>query len=190
MSVNQNSIYTDPGATANDVVDGVVTVTTNPTSIDTSVVDIGKIGKLVVYWDYANNPLDTTMDENPTINKIYKHNYTNFRFPDKMNYDIKLASYSGENCFDEKSATIVIVPPPQSFTIGSSKDYLCIADSISFTPNITGGVPAYTYEWLVNNTSANFNKNILRGTTSGNVDITVKVKDAKQQKYYLIELAS
>ena len=123
------------------------------------------------------------MDENPTINKIYKHNYTNFRFPDKMNYDIKLASYSGENCFDEKSATIAIVPPPQSFTIGSSKDYLCIADSISFTPNITGGVPAYTYEWLVNNTSANFNKNILRGTTSGNVDITVKVKDAKQCVY-------
>lgn len=167
-----------------NIIDSAALCSNLPVQLNnTSVVDIGKIGKLVVYWDYANNPLDTTMDENPTINKIYKHNYTNFRFPDKMNYDIKLASYSGENCFDEKSATIVIVPPPQSFTIGSSKDYLCIADSISFTPNITGGVPAYTYEWLVNNTSANFNKNILRGTTSGNVDITVKVKDAKQCVY-------
>ena len=167
-----------------NIIDSAALCSNLPVQLNnTSIVDIGKIGKLVVYWDYPNNPLDTTFDENPTINKIYKHNYTNFRFPDKMKYDIKLTSYSGENCFDQKTATISIVPPPQSFTIGSSKDYLCIADSISFTPNITGGVPAFSYEWLVNNTNANFNKNILRGVTNGNVDINVKVTDSLKCVY-------
>lgn len=150
---------------------------------NTSTVDIGTIGKLVIYWDFANNPLDTTVDENPTINKIYQHNYSNFHFPDKMQYNIKLASFSGGSCSDEKSANIAIVPPPQSFTITSSKDYLCIADSITFTPQITGGVPTYTYEWITNNNNAKFNKNILAGFSKGFVNIQVKVKDAKQCLY-------
>jgi gliding motility-associated-like protein len=150
---------------------------------NTSTVDIGTIGKLVIYWDYANNPLDSTIDENPTINKIYKHDYKNFRFPDKMKYDIKLASFSGGSCYDEKSTSISILPPPQSFSISSSKDYLCVADSIVFTPSITGGIPAYSYEWIANNTNANFNKNVLKGIKNGSIDVSVKVKDAKQCVY-------
>ena len=145
---------------------------------NTSYVDIGKIGKLIIYWDNAKNPLDTTIDENPFINKIYNHNFSNFHYPDKMKYDIKLVSYSGENCYDQKSSTISIVPPPQSFSINSSKEYLCIADSISFSPIISGGVPSFSYEWIVNNPAASFNKNILRGISQGSVDINVKVTDS------------
>ncbi len=150
---------------------------------NTSSVDIGTIGKLVIYWDYANNPLDTTIDENPMINKIYQHRYTNFRFPDKMNYPIKLGAFSGGSCYDEDSTSISIVPPPQSFTISSSKEYLCVSDSISFTPIISGGLPAYSYEWHVNNSNAIFNNNLLRGVKKGMVDVLVKVKDAKQCLY-------
>lgn len=164
-----------------DIIDSAALCSNLPVQLNnTSTVDIGVIGKLVIYWDYTNNPLDTTIDENPSINKVYKHNYTNFRYPDKMKYDIKLASYSGGSCYDEKSSSISILPPPQNFSISSSKDYLCVADSIAFTPNISGGVPNFTYEWIVNNTSAGFNKNILNGNSKGKVDISVKVKDAKQ----------
>ena len=157
---------------------------------NTSTVDIGTIGKLVIYWDYANNPLDTTVDENPTINKKYLHNYTNFRFPDKMNYDIKLASYSGGSCSDEIGTTIAIVPPPQGFTISSSKEYLCVADSIAFTPNIIGGEPSYTYQWLSDNAAANFKGNSLSGISKGKVYVSVKVKDAKQCVYSYDSLQS
>ena len=150
---------------------------------NTSFVDIGKIGKLIIYWDYAKNPLDTTIDENPSINKIYKHNYTNFHFPDKMNYNISLVSYSGENCFDQKTSNISIVPPPQSFSISSTKDYLCIADSISFSPIINGGVPSFSYDWIVSNAAANFNNNVLSGIKKGSVDIDVKVTDSLKCVY-------
>ncbi len=167
-----------------NIIDSTALCSNMPVQLNnTSIVDIGKIGKLVIYWDYANNPLDTTFDDNPTINKIYKHNYANFRFPDKMKYDIALVSYSGDNCFDQKFSTISIVPPPQSFTISSSKDYLCIADSVMFTPSITGGVPPFSYDWLSNSASANFTGNVLNGISKGSVDVSVNVKDAKQCIY-------
>jgi gliding motility-associated-like protein len=150
---------------------------------NTSTVDIGSIGKIVIYWDYANNPLDTTIDNSPTINKVYKHNFSNFHFPDKMKYNIKLVSFSGGTCSDEKMDSINIVPPPQSFNVASSKDYICVNDSISFTPNITGGTPSFSYQWSVDNTAAIFKNNILAGNSKGTVKVSVKVKDAKQCLY-------
>jgi len=167
-----------------NIIDSAALCSNMPVQLNnTSYVDIGKVGKLVIYWDYARNPLDTTIDENPAINKIYQHNFSNFHYPDKMKYDIKLVSYSGENCYDQKSSTISIVPPPQSFSINSSKDYLCVADSISFSPVISGGVPSFSYEWMVNNPVASFNKNILSGISKGSVTINVKVTDSLKCVY-------
>ena len=149
-----------------------------------STVDIGTIGKLVIYWDYLNNPLDSTIDDNPSMNKLYQHNYSNFSYPDKMAFNIKLSAYSGGSCFDESNSTINIVPPPQSFSVSTPKDFVCVADSLIFNPNITGGIPAYTYQWLSsNNGAAVFNNNILKGKTSGAIDISVKVTDSKQCQY-------
>jgi gliding motility-associated-like protein len=172
-----------------NIIDSAALCSNLPVQLNnTSFVDIGKIGKLIIYWDYAKNPLDSTIDENPSINKIYKHNYSNFHFPDKMNYNISLVSYSGENCFDQKTSNISIVPPPQSFSISSTKDYLCIADSISFSPIINGGVPSFSYDWMVNNAAANFNNNVLSGITKGSVDIDVKVTDSLKCVYLYSKL--
>ena len=148
-----------------------------------STVDIGTIGKVVIYWDYKDNPLDSTLDENPTANKSYSHTYKNYQFPNKVGDYIKLVAYSGVTCYDNTLDSISIVAPPQTFEIISSKDYLCLADSVSFSPNINGGTPPFSYQWLVNNSAANFNGNILKGITQGNVAVSVIVKDAKQCVY-------
>ena len=149
-----------------------------------STVDIGSIGKLVIYWDYLNNPLDSTIDDNPSMNKLYQHNYTNFRYPDIMTYNIKLAAYSGGTCSDESNSTIQIVPPPQSFSVSTTKNYACVADSLLFTPIISGGVPSYSYQWISNNNAtAIFNNNVLKGKSSGNVSVSVKVTDNKNCLY-------
>jgi gliding motility-associated-like protein len=148
-----------------------------------STVDIGSIGKVVIYWDYANNKLDTSIDENPSLNKIYKHSFTNFKFPDKMQYDIRLVSYSGITCFDEAKSLINLVPPPQSFSFSASKEYACVADSILFTPNIVGGTPEYSYVWTTSSNDAKFNQNVLTGVSNGSVNISLKVTDAKNCIY-------
>ena len=148
-----------------------------------STVDIGTIGKVIVYWDYANNKLDTTIDESPTINKIYKHSFSNFQYPNKMQYDVRLVSYSGITCFDEAKTLINLVPPPASFSFTTSKDYACVADSILFTPNIVGGTPGFNYEWSSSSSDAKFNQNVLTGINNGTVNVSVKVTDAKNCFY-------
>ena len=148
-----------------------------------STVDIGTIGKVVIYWDYKKNPLDSTLDDNPAVNKSYNHFYASYRFPDKVGYNIKLVSYSGISCYDNSQDTISIIAPPQNLSITSSKNYLCVADSISFTPIITGGTPPFTYQWNASNGAANFNRNILNGISNGNVAVSVIVNDVKKCVY-------
>ncbi len=153
-----------------------------------STVDFGSIGKVVIYWDYKKNPMDSTLDDNPSINKIYSHNYADYHYPDKVGYNIKMVSYSGITCFDNSQDSISIVAPPQNFSITSSKDYLCIADSVTFNPVITGGTPPFSYQWVSNNAAANFNGNILRGNSPGNINVSVIVNDTKQCVYHYDQL--
>lgn len=155
-----------------------------------SSVDFGSIGKLIIYWDFANNPLDTTQDDEPVVNKVYPHKYANYQFPDKMNFNIHLSSFSGGSCFDETQDTIAIVPPPSSFSFTASKDYLCIADSVKFIPNTAGGVEPFSYTWSVDNAAGYFNANQLVGVLKGNVTASVSIKDSKQCVYNYNNLKS
>jgi hypothetical protein len=148
-----------------------------------STVDIGSIGKLVIYWDYQKNPMDSTQDDNPNTNKMYSHNYTDYHFPNNVGYNIKMVSYSGITCFDNSQDSISIVTPPQNISIASSKDYLCTADSVIFNPIIVGGTPPFSYQWVSNNAAANFNGNVLNGNSQGSTIVSVIVKDAKQCVY-------
>ncbi len=77
-----------------------------------SIVDFGSISKLEIYWDYDNDPTNFMLDDNPTINKIYKHLYTNFQSPSSKSYTIRLRAFSGGVCFDDTLRTIILNGSP------------------------------------------------------------------------------
>ena len=151
--------------------------------INKSTVDIGNIGKLIIFWDSDGNLLDTTVDENPAFNKSYKHLYKNFSFPSKMNFKIKMFAYTGGVCVKDTSSMITIVPPPTSILIASAKDYTCLYDTLSFRAAVQGGLGPFTYQWKTDNAAAVFKDNILSGVAPGNVKIALTAKDIKQCTY-------
>jgi gliding motility-associated-like protein len=149
-----------------------------------SKVDFGTIGKLVIYWDYDRNILDTTIDDNPSFGKIYYHDYNNYQYPDKTNFNIKLISYSGISCFDDTAIVISIVPPPTVVVITSSKNYACSSDSLHLFVNIQGGAAPFNTTWTSSDLKiGNFTNNILNGIAPGTIDISILVKDLKQCEY-------
>ena len=156
---------------------------TNVELTNLSTVDFGTIGKIIIYWDSLNNPLDTTVDENPMLQKKYSHKYANFRFPDKMNFEVRFTAFSGGTCLDKKQGTVTIVPPPTGFSIQTAKDYVCIADSLQLTPQVLGGTPPFTYAWKKDNANANLNGSQLQGVSKGAISISTTVTDSKQCIY-------
>ena len=148
-----------------------------------STVDIGSIGKIIIFWDYDRNLADTTVDQNPSFDKSYKHLYKNFVYPGKMNFTIKIIAYSGGICADDTATSITIVPPPTSITIASAKDYSCLYDTLSFRAALEGGLGSFTYQWKTDNAAAIFKDNILTGAAPGNVRIALTAKDLKQCIY-------
>jgi hypothetical protein len=154
------------------------------TIINNSVVDIGTVGKLVIYWDYDRDILDTTVDENPTIGKSYKHNYIKYSFPDKTNFKIKLLAFTGGTCLDDTVQSISIIPTPSKVTTLLTKNYVCKLDTLHFNTEITGGLPPFNQVWSVDKTSAaNFSANILNGLLPDNINITLKLIDPKKCEY-------
>lgn len=151
--------------------------------INKSIVDVGAIGKLIIFWDNDRNLLDTTVDENPSFNKSYKHLYKNFSFPSKMNFKIKMFAYTGGVCVKDTSTMVTIVPPPTGMSIFSSKEYVCLYDTISFSGSMQGGVDPYTFKWKTDNASAVFKDNILNGIAPGSVSISMTATDKKQCNY-------
>ena len=151
--------------------------------VNKSTVDIGSIGKIIIFWDYDRNLADTTVDQNPSFDKSYKHLYKNFVYPGKMNFTIKIMAYSGGICADDTATSITIVPPPTSITIASAKDYSCLYDTLSFRAALEGGLGSFTYQWKTDNAAAIFKDNILTGAAPGNVRIAVTAKDLKQCIY-------
>ena len=174
---------TFPNATFKVVNDTALCSNKEVELINKSTVDIGSIGKLIIFWDYDRNLSDTTVDQNPSFDKSYKHLYKNFVYPGKMNFTIKIMAYSGGICTDDTAASITIVPPPTSLTIASAKDYSCLYDTLSFRAAIQGGLGPFTYQWKTDNAAAIFKDNILNGVAPGNVNIDVTAKDLKQCTY-------
>lgn len=174
---------TFPNATFKVVNDTALCSNKEVEIINKSTVDLGSIGKLIIFWDYDRNLSDTTVDQNPSFDKSYKHLYKNFVYPGKMNFTIKIMAYSGGICADDTAASITIVPPPSSLTIASAKDYSCLYDTLSFRAAIQGGLGPFTYQWKTDNAAAIFKDNILNGVAPGNVNIALTAKDIKQCTY-------
>ena len=154
------------------------------TIINNSIADIGSVGKLIIYWDYDRDILDTTVDENPTFGKSYKHNYKKYSFPDTTNFNIKLVAYTGGSCFDDTVRNISIVPPPSKVTTLLSKNYVCKFDTLHINREITGGLKPFNEIWSVDKTTAaNFSANILNGLMPDNINISLKLIDPKKCEY-------
>ena len=154
------------------------------TIINNSVADIGSVGKLIIYWDYDRDQLDTTVDENPAIGKSYKHNYSKYSFPDTTNFKIKLVAYTGGSCLDDTVQTISIVPPPSNVNTLLSKNYVCKLDTLQFNTEIIGGLQPFNEIWTVDKpTAANFSANILNGLAPDNINISLKLVDPKKCEY-------
>ncbi len=152
--------------------------------VNNSDADIGDVGKLIIYWDYDRDILDTTVDENPTKGKSYKHSYTKYSFPDKTNFSIKLVAYTGSTCLDDTVQSISIVPPPSNVGMLLTKNYVCKQDTLHFNTEITGGLKPFNEVWSVDKTTAaNFSANILNGLLPDNINISLKLVDPKKCEY-------
>jgi gliding motility-associated-like protein len=152
--------------------------------INNSVADIGAVGKLIIYWDYDRDQLDTTVDENPTIGKSYKHNYTKYSFPDTTNFKIKLVAYTGGSCLDDTIQSISIIPPPSKVNTLLTKNYVCKLDTLQLNTEITGGLKPFSEIWSVDKTTAaNFSANILNGILPDSIHISLKLVDPKKCEY-------
>lgn len=104
-----------------------------------STVDFGKLTKIEVYYDYANNPNQVETDENSAVDKLYSHQYPVFHSPATMNYTIVMRAYSGITCVDEKMQVITINADPQaSLTVPANtcaevKPFQLIASEVNNT---------------------------------------------------------
>jgi gliding motility-associated-like protein len=78
-----------------------------------SIVDVGKIVRLEIYWDYTNDPTNKTLDEDPQPGKKYSYQYPSFFTPASKNYTIQVVAYSGDNCLSTATKKISIKAIPE-----------------------------------------------------------------------------
>jgi len=154
--------------------------------IDTSWVDFGDIGKLVLNWgdgtpDSVVN--DPTID--PTIHKVYEHYYANITAPNhlNLNYSITLTAFSGGSCFNTAKTDINIVPPPEVPIIQTQKNYLCLKDSMSLMTTTNGGAPAFSYLYTSENPNASIIDDKIKGLLPGEAQLSIQVTDRKKCVY-------
>lgn len=80
--------------------------------VDNSSVLPGRLVKLEIYWDYAGDPTNKLIVQNPVAGKSYNYRYPEFFAPATKTYRIKFVSYSGINCLSEKDTVLTIKATP------------------------------------------------------------------------------
>lgn len=78
-----------------------------------STVDFGRIIRLEVFWDYANDPTNKTVVNLPASGAVYNHTYPEFFAPATKSYTITVIAYSGTNCLSTSTQTITLKATPQ-----------------------------------------------------------------------------
>jgi gliding motility-associated-like protein len=81
---------------------------------DRSTVNFGSITKIVWYFDYNNNPADTTVFLPGTMpsDRKYHHNYGLFNSPASKSYTVRMDVYSGVTCVNSTQQNITIYANP------------------------------------------------------------------------------
>ncbi|WP_279296599.1 PKD domain-containing protein [Paraflavisolibacter caeni] len=76
-------------------------------------VDVGKLIRLEVFWDYNYDPKIKTIDSFPFQSKTYQYNYQEFFSPEIKSTNIMVFAYSGQNCLDSTSQIISLKATPK-----------------------------------------------------------------------------
>lgn len=92
-----------------------------------STLDFGNLSKVVMYYDYSNNPNQFETDNNPTLDKLYGHQYPAFHTPSTQNYTVLMRTYSGTTCVDEKMQVITLKADPE--VVVTMPDHACAGAS-------------------------------------------------------------
>ncbi len=74
---------------------------------ESSVVNVGGLIRVDIYWDYVGSPTVFELDDFPTPNKIYTHNYPNLQTD--VTYKVRYFAYSGFNGVCQKDTIIDVL---------------------------------------------------------------------------------
>ncbi len=154
--------------------------------IDSSWVDFGSIGKLVINWgDGSPDSVVNDPSIDPNANKVYQHYYANISAPNnlKLNYPITLTAYSGGSCFISAKKDISLVPPPETPITQTAKNYLCFMDSLTLNTTTNGGLADFNYLYTATNTHASISGNNIKGLLPGTAQVSLQVTDRKKCIY-------
>lgn len=154
--------------------------------IDSSWVDFGTIGKIIINW--GDNSPDSVVNDpsiDPSANKIYQHYYANISAPNnlKLNYPITLTAYSGGTCFIAAKKDISLIPPPETPIIQTAKNYLCLMDSLLLNITTSGGLADFKYLYTSTNTNASITGAYIKGLLAGTAQVSLQVTDLKKCIY-------
>ena len=147
---------------------------------DSSWTNFGIIDTVKISW--GDGSADTVIN-NPIINNIYQHYYSNFSVPNRLNYTIKFSSVSGLVCTTELSKGITIVPPPNLPIVSSPKNYLCLFDSLKLSSSTSGGVPPFNGVWTTTNNNAKMVDSVIHGLIVGTTGVSLELTDLKKCIY-------
>ena len=154
--------------------------------IDSSWVDFGTIGKIIINWgDGSPDSVVNDPSIDPSANKVYQHYYANISAPNnlKLNYPITLTAYSGGSCFISAKKDISLVPPPETPITQTAKNYLCIMDSLTLNTTTNGGLADFNYLYTATNTNASISGNNIKGLLPGTAQVSLQVTDRKKCIY-------
>lgn len=80
---------------------------------DNSAVDFGSVTKIQIYWDFANAPTVSVVDNQPYAGKKYANRYNSFLQPAARQYQVRYIAYSGITCLKTFDTAITVLASPQ-----------------------------------------------------------------------------
>lgn len=106
-----------------------------------STVVFGWLTRVEIYWDWANNPTQVEVDDNPAVDEIYTHKYPNFQTPLTRTYKVRLRVFSGVICEKDIIQDVVVNASP--LTTFTAMPGICV-DAVPrqiTQASETGGLP-------------------------------------------------
>ncbi len=107
---------------------------------DASTIDFGSLIRIEIYWDYANNPLLKTTDNNPVFGKMYTNSYPEFGTPLTKDYVIRYVVYSGIICVNTFNDTITLHATP-TIQFNAVNPVCSSEPAFQLNPVIVNGLP-------------------------------------------------